>query len=796
MPTVVFGTGWGMEAQHWLTLELNKVLDRLARYTSFSAGSELAAQLVPSTFSDVVEQRLAETREARSILVTRSDLGLGGVHDIRSFAADATRGIMLLPIDLLAVRSTLIASRDIRRTLIKAADQFPRLAAIAQRLFESSGIINEISRCIDENNSEVRDDATPELAAIRRELRDSSNRLQDKLRRMISSTTNAKYLQEAIITQRSGRFVIPVKAEYRSRVPGIVHDQSASGATLFVEPLSTVELNNKLRELQLREEREVQRVLQMLSGLIAQEAQPITYAVEALAELDVILAKARYCDDLQAIEPALNTGRRSMARLIRARHPLLDPATVVPLDLELDPDLRVVVITGPNTGGKTVALKTVGLMILMTQCGLHIPASSGSEVSIFDQVYADIGDEQSIEQSLSTFSSHVVNIVGFIDRVTAKSLVLLDELGAGTDPTEGSALARSILDHLSATDALTIVATHYPELKVWAHSTQGAINASVEFDPETLRPTYKLTVGLPGRSNAFAIAKRLGLKDDIVSHARSMVAEDNLKAEDLLAEIHQQREATERSRASADRLRDEAEKLTRQLRDRLSAIEQERASILEAAQSESQQLIDTFKDQIDQIKASLLTADQATILTQLDQLEAQAESIEPPGPIEKPAINPRHSIRLGDTVYVRKLNATGDVASIDRDTVEVIAGSLRMRLKPDEIEWRSSPNTNVAAAHERPEAVEYANVRSTTAAHIEIDLRGLRADEAVTEAEKQIDAASLAGLPYVRIIHGKGTGALRKAIREALKNNPAIKNLENGKDEEGGDGVTIAHLKV
>jgi DNA mismatch repair protein MutS2 len=796
MPTVVFGTGWGMEAQHWLTLELNKVLDRLARYTSFSAGSELAAQLVPSTFSDVVEQRLAETREARSILVTRSDLGLGGVHDIRSFAADTTRGIMLLPIDLLAVRSTLIASRDIRRTLIKAADQFPRLAAIAQRLFESSGIINEISRCIDENNSEVRDDATPELAAIRRELRDSSNRLQDKLRRMISSTTNAKYLQEAIITQRSGRFVIPVKAEYRSRVPGIVHDQSASGATLFVEPLSTVELNNKLRELQLREEREVQRVLQMLSGLIAQEAQPITYAVEALAELDVILAKARYCDDLQAIEPALNTGRRSMARLIRARHPLLDPATVVPLDLELDPDLRVVVITGPNTGGKTVALKTVGLMILMTQCGLHIPASSGSEVSIFDQVYADIGDEQSIEQSLSTFSSHVVNIVGFIDRVNAKSLVLLDELGAGTDPTEGSALARSILDHLSATDALTIVATHYPELKVWAHSTQGAINASVEFDPETLRPTYKLTVGLPGRSNAFAIAKRLGLKDDIVSHARSMVAEDNLKAEDLLAEIHQQREATERSRASADRLRDEAEKLTRQLRDRLSAIEQERASILEAAQSESQQLIDTFKDQIDQIKASLLTADQATILTQLDQLEAQAESIEPPGPIEKPAINPRHSIRLGDTVYVRKLNATGDVASIDRDTVEVIAGSLRMRLKPDEIEWRSSPNTNVAAAHERPEAVEYANVRSTTAAHIEIDLRGLRADEAVTEAEKQIDAASLAGLPYVRIIHGKGTGALRKAIREALKNNPAIKNLENGKDEEGGDGVTIAHLKV
>jgi DNA mismatch repair protein MutS2 len=782
-----------MEAHHWHTLELNKVLDRLARYTSFSAGSELAAQCEPSTFLDVVEQRLTETREARSVLVTRSDFGLGGVHDIRSLAADAARGIMLLPIDLLAVRSTLIASREIRRTLIKSADQYPRLAAHAQRLFESTGLINEIGRCIDENNSEVRDDATPELAAIRRELRDSSNRLQDKLRRMISSTTNAKYLQEAIITQRSNRFVIPVKAEYRSRVPGIVHDQSASGATLFVEPLSTVELNNKLRELQLREEREVQRVLQMLSNLIAQDAQPITYAVEALAELDVIFAKAKYADDLHALEPALSKSKRSIVRLIRARHPLLDQATVVPLDLELDPNTRVVVITGPNTGGKTVALKTVGLMVLMTQCGLHIPVSAGSELSLFDQVYADIGDEQSIEQSLSTFSSHLVNIVGFIDRVNAKALVLLDELGAGTDPTEGSALARSILDHLRVTDAFTIVATHYPELKVWAHSTQGAINASAEFDPETLQPTYKLTVGLPGRSNAFAIARRLGLTEDIVSHARSMVAEDNLKAEDLLAEIHQQREATERSRIATDRLRDEAEKNARQLRDRLSAIEQERTSILEAAQSESQRLIDGFRDQLDQIKASLLTADQATVLAQIDQLETRVDSIEPVKPIEKPAIHSRHSIRVGDTVFVRKLNTTGEVGSIDRDSVEVISGSLRMRLKHDDIEWRSSPHANVAA-HDKPEAIEYANVHSTTAAHIEIDLRGLRAEDAVIEAEKQIDAAFLSDLPYVRIIHGKGTGALRKAIREALKNNSHLKKLENGKDEEGGDGVTIAHL--
>lgn len=784
-----------MDPQHWHTLELNKVLDRLARYTSFSAGSELAAQLTPTTFFDVVEQRLAETREARSLLVTRSDIGLGGVHDIRSLAADTLRGIMLLPADLLAVRSTLIASRDVRRVLIKAIDQYPRLAAHAERLFESTGLINEIGRCIDENNSEVRDDATPELAAIRRELRDSSNRLQDKLRRLISSSTNAKYLQEAIITQRGGRFVIPVKADYKGRIPGIVHDQSASGATLFVEPLATVDLNNKLRELQLREEREIQRILQMLSGLIAQDAQPITYTVEALAEIDMIFAKAKYADDLRAIEPALNRSKHSLVRLIRARHPLLDQAAVVPLDLELEPGTRVIVITGPNTGGKTVGLKTVGLMILMTQCGLHIPASAGSEISIFDQVYADIGDEQSIEQSLSTFSSHLVNIISFIDKVNDRSLVLLDELGAGTDPAEGSALARSILDHLRATAAFTIVATHYPELKVWAHSTEGAVNASVEFDPETLQPTYKLTVGLPGRSNAFAIAKRLGLADEIVSHARSMVAEDNLKAEDLLAEIHQQREATQRSRADADKARDEAEKSARQLRDRLSHIEAERTAILEEAHSTSQRLIDNFKEQMDQIKASVLAADQETALARLEQLETQAQAIEPPKPIEKPAIHSRHRIHTGDTVFIRKLNAAGEVAAIDRDSVEVIAGSLRLRLKPDEIEWRSSPNAPAEAAiRDHAEAVEYANVRSTTSAHIEIDLRGLRAEEAVTETEKQIDAAFLAGLPYVRIIHGKGTGALRKAIRAALKDNPHIKKLENGKDEEGGEGVTIAHL--
>ena len=416
-----------MERQHGITLELPKVLVKLASYTAFSGGTELAQALEPSTFPEVVAQRLAETREARALLSTHNDIGLGGVRDIRPLAGNAARGLMLLPPDLLSVRSTLRAARELRRALLKLQATSPRLAAIAQGLFESTGIINEIGRCIDEDNLEVRDDATPELATIRRELRESLSRVQEKLRRIIAQSHTAKYLQEAIITQRGGRFVIPIKADFKGRIPGIVHDQSASGATLFVEPLSTVDLNNKMRELQLREEREVQHVLQMLSNLIGQEAPSIVNTVALLAELALIFAMATYAGAIDALDPRLEAGPRSTLRLIRARHPLLDPATVVPLDLDLDPSLRIVVITGPNTGGKTVALKTIGLMALMTQCGLHIPAGAGSTVCLFDQDFADLGDEQPIEQRLSTFSSHLVNIIVFIDLVTPRSLALFDE---------------------------------------------------------------------------------------------------------------------------------------------------------------------------------------------------------------------------------------------------------------------------------------------------------------------------------------------------------------------------------
>src|SRR5512143_2734601 len=634
-----------LEAHHWNTLERPKVLARLVRYTAFSASTELALSLEPSTFADVVQLRLAETREARSLLTTHVDLSIGGVHDVRPLAESAVRGARLLVLDLLAIRNTLIAARDLRRSLIKLEPHYPRLASTAERLYESTGLINEIGRCLDENNGEVRDEATPELAEARRSLREVFARVQEKLRRIVGNSRNALYLQEAIITQRGGRYVIPIKADFKGRIQGIVHDQSASGATLFIEPLSTVELNNQLRELQLKEQHEVERVLQMLSGLVAADAQPIIYTVEALADIDVIFARAKYADDTDAIEPALENGPRATLRLIRARHPLLDPATVVPIDIDPDPNTHIIVLTGPNTGGKTVTLKTAGLLALMTQCGLPIPCGAGSVLSVFEDIYADIGDEQSIEQSLSTFSSHVVNITGFIDRVGPKSLVLFDELGAGTDPAEGSALARSILDHVKERKAMTLVATHYPELKIWAHTTEGATNASVEFDPETLRPTYKLTIGLPGRSNAFAIATRLGLKPEIVAHAKAMVAEGDLKVEDLLMEIHQQKEAITESREIADRARREAETTARQLRERLNKIEDERADILEAAREEAQTQVELLREELDRLRKKLPDVQKpevAEIAEAVKQLEEQAEAIVPvPTPIEKPVIGPR-----------------------------------------------------------------------------------------------------------------------------------------------------------
>jgi DNA mismatch repair protein MutS2 len=782
-----------IQTKHWTTLELPKVLDRLSGYASFSAGVELCRELEPSSIPVEVKRRLAATREARLLLASNVDVSLGGIHDVRPLVEQAARGAALLPQELLDVRSTLMAGRDLHRTLSRLSNRYPLLSAIAARIVESAGVIAEIGRCIDERG-EVRDEASPHLETIRRELRLAHDRLQDKLARILTSQRNGPYLQEAIITMRDGRYVVPIKADFKGRIPGIVHDQSRSGETLFIEPIATVELNNRWRELQLQEENEIRRVLLSLSALVAEDGVYVVGTVEALAELDVVFASAKYADATGATEPGIadfNTKREhpgSTLRLIQARHLLIDPQRVVPIDVEMDDETFIVVITGPNTGGKTVALKTVGLVCLMAYCGLHIPAAEGSELCVFDHIFVDIGDEQSIEQNLSTFSSHLANLNSFLDKAERQSLVLLDELGAGTDPAEGSALARAILDYLRDRSVTTFVATHYPELKIWAHNTPGAVNASVEFDPETLAPTYRLTIGLPGRSNAFAIATRLGLDPQIVGSARTMVAESDLKAEDLLAGIHKARQETEVARAAAERARVESEKMERELRTRLASIEEERKQILESARDEMQSRLEALEEEITSLRGKLKAIgaqELAEIEVRRRAMLKDTQAVMPKPIVEQP---PRHPIRVGDVVWVERLKSEGKVTDIDGDEAQVTSGQLRLRLSLGELEWHSTPQPEVTASGQgakRPVAVSPG---------LELDLRGERAEDALILLDRHLDAAYLAGLPWVRVIHGHGTGALKKAVRSALRGHSLVIDFESGRDGEGGDGVTVVKL--
>jgi DNA mismatch repair protein MutS2 len=500
-------------------LELPKILDQLAKHASFSAGVELCRALRPTNDLRVALDRQRETAEAVALLESKTEISLGGARDVRDAVEHASRGVILEPPTFLDIRTTLRRATTLKRLLTRLRNQYPALGSIAEGLEDCAGLQGEISRVLDDSGN-ILDTASIKLALVRRDLRVAFERLQSRLNSLVNNPNFSKYLQEQLVTQRNGRYVVPLRAEFKGRIQGIIHDQSSSGATIFIEPLVTVELNNTVREMQLAEEEEIRRILRELSDLVAHEGAYIVRTVEGLATLDMIFARARYAAQLQATAPKLlpfqppqdpdSKHPGSVIRLEGARHPLLDPNKVVPIDLTLDEKTYVLVITGPNTGGKTVALKTVGLLTLMAQCGLHIPANPGAELTVFEGVFADIGDEQSIEQSLSTFSSHMTNTIRILAEANRRSLVILDELGAGTDPAEGSALARAVLLDLLDRSVTTLVTTHHPELKVFSQGTPGVRNASVEFDLETLRPTYRLIVGIPGRSNALAIASRLG----------------------------------------------------------------------------------------------------------------------------------------------------------------------------------------------------------------------------------------------------------------------------------------------
>jgi DNA mismatch repair protein MutS2 len=801
-----------MDPKHLRTLEFPHILARLAQHVSFSAGKALAQALEPSPVFVEVQQRLQETREARHLLDTHGGLSLGGVHDVRSLAQNTRRGAILQPLELLDIASTAKAGRRVQRVVSRLQGQVPLLADIAARIEPCDDLSREIDRCISDRG-EVVDHASEKLARIRREMRTAYERLFDKLNKIIADPRYVGYLQEPLITQRSGRYVIPLKAEFRGRIPGIVHDTSASGASLFIEPLSVVETANRWREAQLEEQKEVERILAMLSGLVAGVADELAWTVQALAEIDLAMAKGRYANALEATEPALvrkKLGKPShppsqpsfsefrhpgsVLDLRQARHPLLDPETVVPIDLFLDDDYFILVITGPNTGGKTVSLKTVGLMVAMAQSGLHLPVAEGSALSVFDGIYADIGDEQSIEQSLSTFSSHLTNIVSILEQADPRSLVLLDELGAGTDPVEGSALARAILSHLLDRQITTLVATHYSELKAYAQITRGVENASVEFDLETLAPTYRMQIGLPGRSNAFAIAQRLGLSLGIIQQARVLVSPEELETESLLAEIQEAHRAATAARDEAVLAQRQIAQQERQLQARLAAVEAERASILGEARAAARRELTEVRQEIEALRAEISDVDSPSSLgeewlaqarARLAEREASVAPIPPPPPPEE--VRLPGEIAVGDTVWIRGLSTTGQVTALDEEVAEVQVGNFGVRVERNELERRGQPKPR-----ER-EPVSVA-VETRPAPNVELDLRGQRVDEVLARLDKYLDDAFLAGMPFVRIVHGKGTGALRQAVRQQLRDHPLVKSHRSGEQGEGGTGVTIAYL--
>jgi DNA mismatch repair protein MutS2 len=811
-----------MDSKTLRVLEYDKIRERLKGFCDFSASMELALALEPTDSYDLALARLAETTEAR-LLFSTNDIGIGGARDIRPAVDLAARGGVLDPEQLLDIKSTLISCRELKKSLERKTDEFPRLSQIAAGLPDPHGIVDAITRILSDRG-EVLDSASPKLADLRREIKIAHGRLMSRLQRYL--TESASKLQEPIITQRDGRYVIPLRAEFKGSIKAVVHDQSSSGATLFVEPLPVVELNNELRELELKARDEERRILAEVSAQVGEHAQEFKYGVENLAVLDLIFAKAKYAEELKASEPILRkdeggrmkdergkvisdqssvadeqskiVNRKSSIQLIHARHPLLDPQSVVPIEVNPKEGTRAIVITGPNTGGKTVSLKTAGLLALMAQSGLHIPAQSGSEIPFFHSVYADIGDEQSIEQSLSTFSGHITNIIRILKHIDSHSLVILDELGAGTDPQEGAALARAILSHLLETGCMTLVATHYPELKNFAHSTEGVVNASLEFDIKTLRPTYHLTLGLPGRSNALAIATRLGLDGKIVDAARNEVNPESIRADKLLDDIRKERNRTSRERQKLEKARDRLEAQNAELQKRLEKIEDERREVLAKARAEGELEAAVLRSNIDSLKSQLKKAKQPleaikSIEEKIEQVEKKVEA-----PVERQMSNVTNQssivhrpLSLGERVLVGTLNAEGVVTAISESDAEVQIGSLRVRARMSELARKSS---EAVISEQLSVSSSTSQVPSSKSPGLELNLRGKLVDEGLDELEKYLERAYSAGLLFVRIVHGKGTGRLRDAVRNALKTSAYVSSFEEPKDGEGGAGVTVAMI--
>lgn len=804
------------------TLEYPKILEKVAREAAFSASKELVMDLKPTANLEEAQRRQSFTSEASRLIDLHADVGVRGAHDIRALLVRAARDGILSPSDLVEVLETTRSSLYVARLLERlAAEDFPLLHELGADIPQRPRIAQRIEETVSEEG-EVLDTASPLLRKLRFDIRGANQRLQERLRTLVNEFGNA--LQDQIVTMRNERYVVPVKAENRSQVRGIVHDQSSSGATVFVEPLVVVELNNQLRQLQVEERQEIERILRVLSGEVGREAESLKLAVELLAEFDLHLAKARYGRLTRASAPKLND--QGQIDLRNARHPLLT-GRVVPTNFHLGRDFFMVVITGPNTGGKTVALKTVGLLSLMAQAGLHIPADEGSEVAIFEEVFADIGDEQSIEQSLSTFSSHLSRIIEILGRIDdeqrraapnirgkmseellkklekhrARFLVLFDELGAGTDPSEGSALARAILTYLLERHIPTVATTHYSELKAFAHEQKGVVNASVEFDIETLSPTYKLSIGLPGRSNALAIANRLGLNERIIEQAREFLGSAGVHMENLLEGLQTERKAAEDERYHLNMERVEAEYQRKQLEEERHLLEEERVRILNEARAQARRELDSVLTELAKIRVE--TRRQNLTHERLGQTRQRARSLEEkvtalpeprrPRKAEKDVERLEGPLQIGDTVRVLSFNQTAELVglSADRGEAEVQMGALRLRVNADNIERISKRK----AAEERRDVI-IPKLEDRPPVDRQLDMRGWRVEDALEQLDSYLNDAALSGLASVRILHGKGTGALRSAVRQQLAHHPLVKSYAPAAPQEGGDGVTVVSLSA
>lgn len=782
-------------------LELPVVLDMLAAEAVTDGGKEACRSLRPSSDRLEVKNRLAETSAAKEMMVVRGSPSLSGIKDIRPSLSRADLGGSLNTIELLNIARVLQCARLVKGytsddKLGKSCIDHLFAALHANRFLEekiTGSIVGE---------DEISDSASSELANIRRKIRAASARVRDCLQKIISSPSYAKVLQEPIITMRSDRFVVPVKAECKGAIPGLVHDISASGATLFIEPMAAVKANNELRELAAKEKTEIERILAELSADCAAHAEDIASDYSYLITLDGIFARAKLSYKLNGIEPEL---REKGVVLRRARHPLLPKDKAVPISLELGEDFDTLIITGPNTGGKTVTLKTIGLLNVMAQCGLHIPADDGSGVPIYRHVLADIGDEQSIEQNLSTFSAHMTNIVHILGECDADSLLLFDELGAGTDPTEGAALAIAVIEHARKMGANVAATTHYAELKVYATNENGIQNASCEFDVETLSPTYRLLVGVPGKSNAFAISERLGLSKEIIDDAKARIGVQNASFEATIEKLEQTRALLERDRAeTAKKLREAEESakkaafLRAELSVRLEKADEKAKRDAERIIAEARQTAENTFAELDEMRRKMNDDEQtqeinharSELRRKLNESQGKLKAKAPEQPKEEK--KSARDVRAGDTVEIKSMGVKAEVIDVNPDgTLNLRAGIMNVKLKPDDVYLIEGH-----AAKQKKQSVTLAGSTAPRAAvSPEIDLRGMESIEAVNAAEQYIDSAVMGKLKTVTIIHGKGTGALRAAVQQMLKRNKAVKSYRLGRFGEGESGVTIVELK-